>query len=248
MTRPTWIFVAGPYRSGSTTLYQITRDIVEGAGMGVGIGYHTENKLKEFDADPQENHYIVCKVFEFLPQGFRGETSHGEIIHRQGRLKAVVSVRDPRDIIVSMRYRAENQGNEFDFKKVVAEEMPTWLGWVQKWIDLGPELCHWAKFEDFTLNLLALTRNIAEYLDIDLPDERAKEIAAAYTIRAQKSKKQKFKKDRSPDKREDPWLPSVPEVLFGTSGHSRTWLNGPERKMVYEANREFFGRFGYVPD
>lgn len=248
MTRPTWVFIAGPYRSGSTTQYQITRDIVEKAGQGVGIGYHTENKLKEFDVPDSPHPYIVCKVFEFLPAGFRGDTSHGEIIHRQKRIKAVVSVRDPRDILVSMRYRAESQGNDFDFKKVATEEMPIYLANLQKWIDLGLELCYWARFEDFTLNLLALTRSIAAHLAIDLPDEQAKEIAAAYTIRAQKSKKQEFKKNRSPEKREDPWLPSIPEVLFGTSGHSKTWLNGPERAMVYEANKEFFERFGYVQD
>ena len=96
--------------------------------------------------------------------------------------------------------------------------------------------------------MLALTRNIAGHLGVHLDDERAKKIAAAYTIRAQKSKKQKYKKDRSPEKREDPWLPSIPEVLFGTSGHNKTWLNGPERAMVQEANAAFFERFGYVPD
>jgi hypothetical protein len=250
MTRPTWIFVAGTYRSASTTQYRITRDIVEWAGLGMGIGYHTETRLKEFDVPDSPHTYIVCKVFEFLPEGFKGnndtvQVSHGEIIHRQDRIRAVVTIRDPRDIIVSQRTRTENQGKEFDFKKVATEKMPNWLAWVQKWIDLGPELCYWAKFEDFTLNLLTLTRKIAAHLDIDLPDEQAKEIAARYTIRAQKEKKREFKQNQAPEKREDPWLPSIPEVLFGTSGHSRTWLNGPERAMVYEANKEFFERFGY---
>jgi len=50
MTKPTWIFVAGPYRSGSTTQYEMARDIVEKTNTGIGIGYHNERRLKEFDA------------------------------------------------------------------------------------------------------------------------------------------------------------------------------------------------------
>ena len=38
MTKPTWVFVAGPYRSGSTTQYQMTRNIVEETGNGLGVG------------------------------------------------------------------------------------------------------------------------------------------------------------------------------------------------------------------
>jgi len=51
MSEPTWIFCAGTYRSGSTTQYRITRDIVESTKNGRGIGYHTEDKLKEHDLE-----------------------------------------------------------------------------------------------------------------------------------------------------------------------------------------------------
>ena len=44
-----WVFVAGIYRSGSTTQYEMVRDIVTQTGNGIGIGYHTENKLTEYD-------------------------------------------------------------------------------------------------------------------------------------------------------------------------------------------------------
>lgn len=245
MTKPIWLFVAGHYRSGSTTQYQIARDIVEETGNGKGIGYHTEAKLKEFDAK-SDHRYIVCKVFEFLPGGFRGKPSHGELIHRQGRLKALVTVRDPRDMIVSMRKRTQDQGNEFDFDKVVAEELPVWLANVEKWIDLGPEITYWSRFEDFTERLLPEVRQIARHV-LDVPSlevELAKDIAARYTIRAMEHKKQQFRRG-PPDAKEDPWLPSVPGVLFGSSGQWRTWLNGPEKRLMLESVGGFIDRFGY---
>ena len=241
MTRPTWIFVAGPYRSGSTTQYQITRDLIEIAKLGVGIGYHTENKLREFDEKDSPHQYIVCKVFEYLPAGFRGETSHGELIHRQKRIRAIVSVRDPRDIIVSMRKRAKPE--EFDFKKTATQDFPIWLGNVEKWIDMGSS--YWSRFEEFTVDLPAEAERIAAFLELDLDSNVVREIGGRYTIPAQMRRKEEYKVSR-PDTREDPWLPSIPAVLFGTSGHWRTWLQPDDAAMVVEANRKFFERFGYA--
>ncbi|GAG90523.1 unnamed protein product [marine sediment metagenome] len=44
----------------------------------------------------------------------------------------------------------------------------------------------------------------------------------------------------------DPWLPSVPGVVFGTSEIYHTWLSQPEKKLVQEHCGEFMERFGYV--
>lgn len=244
---PTWVFVCGTYRTGSTTQYQMVRDIVERAGVGEGIGYHTEAKLKEYDVERWR--YVVCKVFEYLPNGFRGDTSHGEILHRQGRIKGVMSVRDPRDIIVSMRKRHEARKPDgrpdpdgWDFRKTATENLPIWLGWSLKWGELGPETTMVSRFEQFTQNLSGEVRRIAAHLDIGLTPEMVGEIARRYTIDAIQARKARV---RDSDEREDPWLPSVPGIVFGTSGMHQTWLNGPERVMVEEACAEYMERFGY---
>lgn len=275
MTKPTWVFVAGSYRSGSTTHYGMVRDIVTKTNSGIGIGYHKEERLIDFDAFDWKNkqaiddifskhniqhsfkrvprfsrdsYYIVCKVFEYLPNGFRGEVSHGEIIARQNRMKAIVSVRDPRDIAVSMRNRGrELSGNVFDFKKTVTENFPIWLGQVMRWADLGEEITLVSKFEDFTQHLLREVRRIANHLEIELPDETAKLIAGEYKVEAIRKKKDKYWKERedNPRLREDPALPSIPGLLFASSGQWQRELSEAEVKMVVEANKVFMERFGY---
>jgi hypothetical protein len=274
-SKPTWVFVAGTYRTGSTTHYGMVRDVVGKTNSGIGIGYHREGRLIDFDCFewknkkaiddlygehniqhsfkrvPQFSHnpyFIVCKVFEFLPNGFRGEISHGEIIARQNRLKAIVSVRDPRDIAVSMKSRSrELAGSVFDFKKTVTEDFPVWLGQVMKWADLGKEITLVSKFEDFTQHLLREVRRIANHLDIELSDEMAKSIARDYKIEAIRKKKDKFWKQKhdNPRAREDPALPSIPALLFASSGQWQRELTEDEARMVVEANKGFFERFGY---
>ena len=80
--KPLWLFVAGTYRSASTTQYRIAADIVRDTGSGVAIGYHTESKLADSgnlghdNADrvketaahenielKRDQPIVVCKVF-----------------------------------------------------------------------------------------------------------------------------------------------------------------------------------------
>lgn len=281
MTNPTWVFEVGTYRTGSTTHYEMTRDIVEATSAGYAIGYHNERRLCDFDdldlsdleaietvfahheiecpfSEPpkfsRSSPYIVCKVFEFLPDGFRDDPSHGQILHRQGRIKAIMSIRDPRDIITSMRKREEQRsddgrkdGEGFDFERVATEQFPIWLGAVVKWADLGPGITLVSKFEDFTVNLYREVRRIAAHLDIELDDDTAKRIARNYTPEALRKRKAAYWKRRGddPDLREDTALPSIPALLFASSGQWRGELSGEEAAMVYRANRGFFERFGY---
>lgn len=252
---PTWVFVAGTYRTASTTQYQMTRDIVEETDMGMGIGYHQEKKLEKFDNEGCA--FIVCKVFEFLPEGFRGQPSLGAKFLRDGRLKAVVSVRDPRDIIVSMRKRSLDLGKKvcdmdgdgmgdadsWSFRETATINFPVWLGHLKKWANLGPELCLVSYYEQFTTNLYREVQRIAEHLKIELQPDHAKDIAKRYTIPEMERRRQE---KREAEEKEDEWLPNVPRVVFGSSGIHNTWLTPPERELVEEANREFMETFGYL--
>jgi len=243
-TKPTWIFVCGAYRTASTTSYQITRDIVEGTNNGIGRGYHTESRLEEFDVPGHR--YVVSKVFKYLP-----ETSpFGKTFLDEGRIRAIATIRDPRDIIVSMRTRHDGRlpsgkksGTPFDFETTIKASFPIWLGQLTDWIDLGPEVTLVSRFDEWTRNIFGEVKRIAEHLDIDLPRKKAGNIAKSYTIRAMREKAGRVRHEGG---KADPWLPSIPGVVFGTSEIYHTWLSPPERRLVQEHCKDFMERFGYV--
>lgn len=247
--RPTWVFVAGTYRTASTTQYCIARDVVEMTERGLGIGYHTEAKLAEFDIT-KNGPFVVCKVFKFLPE----TSEHGARFLEEGRVKALCTVRDPRDIIVSMRTRAENAGkwkrpnngdsnDVWDFHKTATEDFPVWLGQLAQWIDLGPDVTLLSRFEEFTLNLFRETNRIADHLGISLPKGMAHKIASRYSIQEQRLRK---RQKRDEGEREDPYLPSIPGIVFGSSGIWKSWLTPAESKLVEDHNTTFMKRFGYL--
>jgi hypothetical protein len=241
-SKPTWVFVAGIYRSASTTQYLITRDVVKDTESGTPTGYHTEGRLEEYDV-PGSGRYVVSKVFKFLPQ----TSELGATFLKEKRLKAVCTVRDPRDIVVSMRTRNENRGRHtdqtFDFETTVTKSFPVWLGQLEQWIDLGPEITMVTRFEDLIANLLKETRRISEHLDITLPDGHDFEIAKRYSIQAQRERAQEV---RAEGKKADPWLPSIPSIVFGTAGMHVSWLSPSERQLVEKTCRGFMKRFGYL--
>ena len=244
--KPTWVFVAGTYRTASTTQYRLTVDIVETAQRGIGIGYHTENKLEEFDNC--DNEFVVCKVFEPLWLGFQGNPSYGKKIFEEGRAKAIVTIRDPRDIITSMKKREEGRNkignpNDWDYKEIAMVNLCQWLGNLEKWINLGPELCLVSPFEVMTTNLFEEARRINSFLNMGLDDNTLKEIAQNHTVAAIQKHKEKCKAD---GEKEDAHLPSIPDIVFGTSGHWRTELSESEIAMLEESNSDFMKKYGYL--
>jgi len=244
-TKPTWVFVSGIYRSASTTQYLITRDVVEDTKSGMGTGYETEDRLNKFDV-PKSGQYVVSKVFKFLPE----TSEQGALFLKENRLKSVCTIRDPRDVIVSMRTRNENRGKggrrkdeTFDFETTVKQNFPIWFGQLEQWIDLGPEITMVTKFEDLIANLLKETRRVSEHLDVKLPKGHDFEIAKRYTIAAQRDKARQV---RAEGKEADPWLPSVPGIVFGAAGLHRSWLSPTERNLVETVCGKFMRRFGYL--
>jgi len=248
MTKPTWLFCAGTYRSGSTTQYRIARDIVEETGNGIGRGYHTEAKLVKFDI-PDTHRYVVCKVFKCLPlDGFKGRTSHARVFYEENRLKAMITVRNPLDIITSMMERHRRQmenkkDNEvpFDFHHRATIDFPEWLGDLDKWVSLEGVLA--SRFEVFTKDLAGEVNRIAKYLGITLPPSKAEEIASHHTIKAIKDYKRIM---RDQKKKEDPYLPAIPGILFGKPNIYQDYLTPQQIALMKQHNGNWMMRWGYL--
>lgn len=244
--RPTWIFCAGTYRSASTTQYRIACDVVESTGNGTGCGYHTEPKLKEYDA--KQVKYVVCKVFKCLPlDGFRGHPSYATTIHQERRLKALITVRNPLDIITSMMERHRRQmenkkDNEvpFDFHHRVTVDFPEWLGDLDRWASLGAFI---SRYEEFTQNLTGEVWRIADFLDISVSGERVDIISSRHTVDGIKAHKAQCK---SEGRREDPHLPAIPGILFGTPGNWLDHLTPAQVDLMLEYNGNWMKRWDYL--
>ena len=241
--RPTWVFVTGMYRTGSTTQYLLTERIVQETKNGVGIGYHKESRLAE--GEEQTNlRYIVCKVFIYLP-----ETSpYGAQILDDNRLKAMCTVRDPRDIIVSMKERGQDLGKPWSaehFKDTVTEDLVQWLAQSMQWTALGPKMALTTHFEDMIMNIFREVKRIAAHLDINVTDEHAVKIAKDFSVSSLRRRKRRFWETKKAEDREHPVLPSIPDVKFGTSGHWRTWLSSSEAALVTRCTKTYMKRWGY---
>lgn len=236
-----WVFVAGIYRSGSTTQYEMCRDIVQETGNGIGIGYHTEQRLK--DNDDSKHNFVVCKVFEPLFIGFRDKPSYAKKFFNENRVKAIATMRDPRDVITSMKKRSEGRkedgtNGKWSFRATAQTNFPIWFSNLDKWFDWGAMK---TKYEDMILiteeknGLYNECKRIANHLNIKANDDLLKEIASRYTVESIIKRKQKDKGA----------LPSRPAIVFGTSGINKTWLTVPERRMVEKSVGWFIEKYGY---
>lgn len=265
MGKPIWVFVVGTYRTGSTTQYRIVeaivqREITDSSGRvikdkqgnttrnGVGIGYHKESRLVEHDDDSER--YIVCKVFRYLPH--ESETAKKFLL--QNRMRVIGTVRDPRDVFVSMQERERNSGrwDNWDPKKRISEELPKWFSWFNQWTNLPAENALITKFEEMILDLTREALRIARFLQIPLTKKQAAKIASEFTIPAQIRKKKRYwdkrheqEKSGKHTRREHPVLPSIPGVAFGTSGHWKQWLHPQQAKMVMDCCAAYAHRWGY---
>ena len=239
--KPTWVFIVGTYRTGSTTQYLLTEAIVERTKNGIGIGYEKESKLVEFD-EVKDSRYVVAKVFKFLPE----TSAQGRKFLEENRLRAIGTVRDPRDIIVSHRERSKDLGNtDWNFQETVTRDFAVWLGQFKQWADLGPELVLVTHFEDMVVDLEKEVNRIAQHLSIKVSSDLAYHIAVDFSLPVQIRRKRRFFASKDPSKREHPMLPSIPGWKFGTFGMWKTWLSPTDARLVTKHTALYMNRWGY---
>jgi len=243
MPQPTWVFVVGTYRTASTTQYRMVEEVVQSTHNGFGIGYHTDNRLGLYDEEtpPQQGRcYVVCKVFKYLPV----TAVKGSQFLKERRLKVIGTVRDPRDVFVSMRTRRAQQGADVGdewFAQVVGTDFPVWFGQFMLWARTSPALI--SKFENVTADPLKEVQRIGSFLRVRLSHNAARAIAQKYTTQALRDEGEEIHKNRPV--RAHPVLPSIPPVLFGTSGHWKEHITQQQADAIYSATKEYMDTWGY---
>jgi len=137
----------------------------------------------------------------------------------------------------------EHQRIPFDYHHRVTVDFPIWLGQLERWIDLGPEITLVSRYEVFTQNLSGEVHRIADHLDINIPSELVPRISHRYTADAIMERKRKKRKAKQ---KEDPWLPGIPGILFGTVGAHKDHLSPEEEELLIEYNGDWMRRFAYL--
>lgn len=231
MARPMWVFVVGMYRTGSTTQYLLTEGVVEITENGQGIGYHTEDRLQTYER--YNGNFVVCKVFKPVCES----SQTAKVIKQDGRMRAIATVRDPRDIVTSMKKRGVN----FSWKDTM-KEWPTWQGWFLKWASYGDDIIRIVKYEDMIRDLEKEVRGIANFLGIQISPEQVKEVAKLGDLTYQRERAKKAKDEGKPA---HPWLPSLPGAAFGKARNWPSVLTLEEKRDIEAKARLMITRWRY---
>jgi hypothetical protein len=217
---------AGQRRSGSFAVYQVMREIVTLRKIGSGdwIGAHPEAHMKKW---AQSSDYTVLKYHE-VPK---------ELAQYVDRVLAVMIIRDPRDVIISLMNRT---GQEFE--QVFASNAYTRnFTNVDKWFEVMPEgNLLVLRYEEFVINRWYWVMRISEFMGFLLGAGEARKIATDYGLKANRERGDKV------DKYDDDYVPAR-HIASGKVGQ---WSElGPILPGILEAHpptARFMRRFGYV--
>lgn len=162
-----WYFCVGMRRGGSTLQTQLTSAILGDAPMLLSSAETIDDQLARYDGPFP----VILKFHEFLPQTVP--------LQESGVGKILYVYRDPRDAAASLR-RKYNMSDlalmHGAYKGLILE--------YQRWTAI-PGI-YVARYESMIADLEREVRSIAAYLDVDLSDERVRELVEKYSIDKQK--------------------------------------------------------------
>ena len=213
------------HRSGSTLVWQITRQLLEGApGLRNPRGISTE-EYPAAAANPDD--LLMAKVH------FRPALDRGEFPDEGARY--LYTYRDPRDVVASLYRKGRYKPDDPDrgarpSRLIVRRELRGDEFWTSKsdvWI---------GRYEDFRDDVPGLVRTLADYLGISVDDARVSTIVAEVDLAAQEERA-KAARDRGVDDdlrvtsnhitdgREGAWRDTLtPEELVAIEAESARWL------------------------
>jgi hypothetical protein len=174
-----WIICCGMIRSGSTLQYQLTKEIVESDGQGIGVGWMDKDQLRfELQKTTNEKKIKVVKCHEYFKEAGDFISSH--------KAKGIYVYRDLRDILVSlMNKKKQPFGSVFSVDRV-----NSLIDMDRKWN--GIETLYVSKYEEVMSNLAAEIVKIASFLKISVDKSFVTEIEQKHSIENQQKRIFKF--------------------------------------------------------
>jgi hypothetical protein len=213
------------HRSGSTLVWQITRQLLDGApGLRNPRGVSTE-EYPAAAANPED--LLMAKVH------FRPALDRGEFPDEGARY--LYTYRDPRDVVASLyrkgRYKPDDpERGARPSRLIVRRELRGDEFWTSKsdvWI---------GRYEDFRDDVPGLVRTLAAYLTIDVDDARVGQIVRDVDLAAQEERAKAAREhgvdddlrvtsNHITDGREGAWRDTLTsEELVAIEAESARWL------------------------
>ena len=178
------MFCCGMFRSASTLQFQITAQLVQESGRGIQVGWIDAKRFGEVrsryaDEADYKDVYKVIKV-HLCPAAIQAE-------FRSGNALGIYIHRDIRDVYASMM-KQRQKSFDFLWNEGFLEDC---LESYQIWTQLPHVLI--SEYVQVMADLPREVDRIARHLQIKIPPDRARSIAAAHTLDAQQQRIQAFR-------------------------------------------------------
>jgi hypothetical protein len=164
-----WVFCCGMRRSGSTVQYQLTAEIVESRGVGRRLGYlRPQQFLQTYEEHQSKDEFLVVKSHAYIEDATE--------LFSSGKAKAIYVYRDIRDVVVSVMVK----GNRSFWRVILSGFVDKILEQYSRWSQVEDILI--SRYETMVTDLKGEALRIADFLDIDLDEFSARQIAEKYSI------------------------------------------------------------------
>jgi hypothetical protein len=184
----------GMPRAGSTLHYQIVAHLVETYSSGRRLGFVQTGLLPEFRREVIDNRWRAIKT-HLLDPGLTG-------LLEEGRAVGFYIYRDIRDVVCSMMRRGP------DWTGPPLSCPPRLIDNDRAWRATPPVLVH--RYEDVVADLPKAVREIATHLGITLATREADEIAALYSLEANRARTRSITSRPAPSTPHGSMMPGHP--------------------------------------